>query len=90
MSAPVQTSEGPLILDSHKLSYRLDRVHAWEAGERIAPVSVDMSLTRACGAMCTFCYAMMQESQVRSMITTRHALDLLDDFSSIGVRSVSV
>ena len=90
MSEPVQTREGPLILDSHKLSYHLDRVHAWEAGERIAPVSVDMSLTRACGAMCTFCYAMMQESQARSMITTRHALNLLDDFASIGVRSVSL
>ena len=90
MSAPVQTLEGPLILDSHKLSYHLDRVHAWEAGERIAPVSIDMSLTRACGAMCTFCYAMMQESQARSMITTSHALNLLDDFASIGVRSVSL
>ncbi len=90
MSAAVQTREGALILDSHKLAYHMDRVNAWEAGERIAPVSVDMSLTRACGAMCTFCYAMMQESQARSMITTRHALNLLDDFSAIGIRSVSL
>lgn len=90
MSAAVQTREGPLILDSHKLSYHLDRVRAWEAGERIAPVSVDMSLTRACGAMCSFCYAMMQESQARSMIKTSHALKLLDDFAAIGVRSVSL
>ena len=59
----VQTSEGDLILDSHKLSWHYDRVQAWENGERIAPVSVDMSLTRACSAMCSFCYAMMQESQ---------------------------
>ena len=90
MSAAVQTREGPLILDSHKLSHHLDRVRAWEAGERIAPVSVDMSLTRACGAMCSFCYAMMQESQARSLIKTSHALNLLDDFSAIGVRSVSL
>ena len=86
----MQTREGPLILDSHKLSHHLDRVRAWEAGERIAPVSVDMSLTRACGAMCSFCYAMMQESQARSLIKTSHALNLLDDFSAIGVRSVSL
>ena len=90
MSAAVQTREGALILDSHKLAYHLDRVQAWEAGERIAPVSVDMSLTRACGAMCSFCYAMMQESQARSMIKTSHALKLLDDFAAIGVRSVSL
>lgn len=90
MTAAVQTREGALILDSHKLSYHFDRVQAWEAGERIAPVSVDMSLTRACGAMCSFCYAMMQESQARSSIKTAHALNLLDDFAEIGVRSVSL
>jgi MoaA/NifB/PqqE/SkfB family radical SAM enzyme len=90
MSAAIHTNEGDLILDSHKLAHHTDRVDAWEAGERIAPVSVDMSLTRACGAMCTFCYAMMQESQARSSIKTAHALNLLDDFSAIGVRSVSL
>lgn len=90
MSAAIQTQQGALILDSHKLSYHMDRVQAWEAGERIAPVSVDMSLTRACGAMCTFCYAMMQESQARSSIKTSHALNLLDDFATIGLRSVSL
>lgn len=90
MSAGVTTRDGELILDSHKLSYHYDRVLAWENGERIAPVSVDMSLTRACGAMCSFCYAMMQESQARHSITTKNALELLDDFAEIGVRSVSL
>jgi MoaA/NifB/PqqE/SkfB family radical SAM enzyme len=90
MSSAVQTREGALILDSHKLSYHIDRVEAWEAGERIAPVSVDMALTRACGAMCSFCYAMMQESQARSSITVPRALALLDDFAAIGIRSVSL
>ena len=89
-SAAVQTPEGALILDSHKLSWHYDRVAAWEAGERIAPVSVDMSLTRACTAMCSFCYAMMQESQARSSIKVSHALNLLDDFAEMGIRSVSL
>ncbi|MEY4331508.1 MAG: hypothetical protein RLZZ196_246 [Bacteroidota bacterium] len=90
MSDSVQTKDGALILDSHKLSYHYDRVQAWEAGERIAPVSVDMSLTRACSAMCSFCYAMMQESQARSSIKIPHALNLLDDFAELGIRSVSL
>jgi MoaA/NifB/PqqE/SkfB family radical SAM enzyme len=89
-STAVQTREGALILDSHKLSWHYDRVAAWEAGERIAPVSVDMSLTRACSAMCSFCYAMMQESQARSSIKVSHALNLLDDFAEMGIRSVSL
>jgi MoaA/NifB/PqqE/SkfB family radical SAM enzyme len=90
MSKSVDTPDGELILDSHKLSYHMDRVEAWEAGERIAPVSVDMSLTRACSAMCTFCYAMVQESQIRSSISTKKALGLVDDFSKVGIRSVSL
>lgn len=89
-STAVKTREGALILDSHKLSWHYDRVAAWEAGERIAPVSVDMSLTRACSAMCSFCYAMMQESQARSSIKESHALNLLDDFAEMGIRSVSL
>ncbi|MGK7873288.1 MAG: radical SAM/SPASM domain-containing protein [Xenococcaceae cyanobacterium] len=90
MSAAVETREGALILDSHKLSYHVDRVNAWEEGERIAPVSVDMALTRSCGAMCSFCYAMMQEPQERAPIKKSHALNLLDDFAEIGVRGVSL
>jgi MoaA/NifB/PqqE/SkfB family radical SAM enzyme len=89
-SNAVQTNEGSLILDSHKLSYHIDRINAWEAGERIAPISVDMALTRSCGAMCSFCYAMMQEPQERSSIKVEHSLNLLDDFAEIGVKGVSL
>jgi MoaA/NifB/PqqE/SkfB family radical SAM enzyme len=90
MSDSVMTNDGELILDSHKLSYHMDRVKAWEAGERIGPVTVDMSLTRACGAMCSFCYAMMQEPQERRGIKTDHILHLLDDFADVGVKGVSL
>ena len=68
----------------------MDRVQAWESGERIAPISVDMALTRACGTMCTFCYAMVQESQERSSVKTPVALKLVDDFERLGIRSVSL
>ena len=86
----VKTKEGDLILDSHKLSYHYDRVEAWENGETIAPISVDMALTRYCSSMCSFCYAMMQEPQERPAIKEIDALNLLDDFAEIGVRGVSL
>ena len=86
----IETEEGTLILDSHKLSHHYDRFLAWEAGEKIAPVSVDMALTRACGAMCSFCYAMVQEPQERAAIKPKQALELIDDFAEIGVRGVSL
>ena len=86
----VDTNEGKLILDSHKLSYHYDRLRQWENGDKIAPISVDMALTRACGAMCSFCYAMVQEPQERASIKPLEALNLLDDFAEIGVKGVSL
>ena len=90
MSESVMTNDGELILDSHKLSYHTDRVNSWESGERFGPVTVDMALTRACGSMCKFCYAMMQEPQERRGIKTDHILNLLDDFAEVGVKGVSL
>ena len=90
MSKSRQTKDGELILDSHKLSFHMDRIRSWENGENIAPVTVDMALTRACGSMCKFCYATMQESQKRFGIKEHHALNLLDDFAEIGVKGVSL
>ena len=86
----INTNDGALILDSHKLSYHYDRLVEWESGQQIAPISVDMALTRACGAMCSFCYAMVQEPQERASIKTKDALNLLDDFAEIGVKGVSL
>ena len=44
--------EKEILFSTHKVSFHYDRVEAWENGEKIAPISVDMALTRACGAMC--------------------------------------
>jgi MoaA/NifB/PqqE/SkfB family radical SAM enzyme len=78
-----------LVLDGTKIGWHYDRVEAWEAGERFAPVTVDTALTRACDAKCWFCYAQLQESQTRSNISEKNALDFLDDCAEIGVRGVS-
>lgn len=90
LQSGVDTQDGLLILDDHKLSYHYDRLEAWERGESIAPVSVDMALTRSCGAMCKFCYAMVQEPSERRSITIKDSLYLLDDFKEIGVKAVSL
>jgi MoaA/NifB/PqqE/SkfB family radical SAM enzyme len=78
------------ILDGHKLAWHTDRIEAWEAGERIAPISIDMALTRACQASCRGCYAMLQESQERNNISADQALHFVDDCATIGVKSISL
>jgi MoaA/NifB/PqqE/SkfB family radical SAM enzyme len=78
-----------LILDGTKIGWHLERVRAWERGERIAPITIDMALTRACNYACSFCYAMLQEN-ARQVITTDAMYRFLDDCKEIGVLGISL
>jgi MoaA/NifB/PqqE/SkfB family radical SAM enzyme len=78
-----------LILDGTKIGWHKDRVDAWERGERIAPITIDMALNRTCNYACKFCYATLQENQgfpITKDVMTR----FLDDCAEIGVRGVSL
>ena len=77
-----------LILDGSKIGWHMDRVEAWERGERIAPITIDMALTRACDASCHFCYAMLQEND-RHEITQEVIESFLEDSARMGVRGIS-
>lgn len=78
-----------LLLDGTKISWHLDRIQAWDRGERIAPITIDMALTRACNYACSFCYAMLQEND-RHVITTDVMYRFLDDCAEIGVKAISL
>ena len=83
------TTESELILDGTKIAWHQERVEAWERGERIAPVTIDMALTRACNYGCHFCYAMLQEND-RSVINQPIIYDFLEDCAEIGVKGISL
>lgn len=78
-----------LILDDTKIAWHKDRVDAWLRGERIAPITIDMALTRACNFACGFCYATMQEND-RQTITKETMTRFLNDCAEIGVRGISL
>ena len=78
-----------LILDGTKIQWHLDRVAAWERGERIAPITIDMALTRACNYACHFCYAMLQEND-RKVIDKQVISHFLEDCAEIGVKGISL
>jgi MoaA/NifB/PqqE/SkfB family radical SAM enzyme len=78
-----------LILDGTKIPWHMDRVRAWERGERIAPITIDMALTRACNYACHFCYAMLQENDGHT-ITKEVITGFLDDCAEIGVKGISL
>ena len=46
--------EPKLNLDGTKIAWHQDRIQAWERGERIAPITIDMALTRACNYGCHY------------------------------------
>ena len=62
MKPKVQLDNKDLILDGTKIAWHEDRIEKWKSGERFAPVTVDIALTRACNYGCHFCYAMLQEN----------------------------
>lgn len=78
-----------LILDGTKIAWHVDRIKAWERGERVAPITIDMSLTRACNYGCHYCYAMMQENE-RLPITRDVMFGFLEDCASMGVKAISL
>ncbi len=81
-------SNRELILDGTKIAWHLEKVQQWERGERFAPITIDMALTRACNYACSFCYAQMQENK-RSIITKKVMDNFLDDCGEMGVKAIS-
>src|SRR5438132_8215120 len=78
-----------LILDGTKIAWHDERVRAWERGERIAPITIDMALTRACNYGCHYCYAMLQEND-RKVIDRDVIFNFLEDCAEIGVKGISL
>ncbi|MEE9384520.1 MAG: radical SAM protein [Nannocystaceae bacterium] len=83
------TDHADLILDGTKIAWYPDRVRAWQRGERIAPITIDMALTRACNYACEFCYAMLQEND-RKVISGEVMSSFLEDCAQIGVKGISL
>ena len=77
-----------LVLDGHKMLWHRERVEAWLRGERIAPITIDCSLTRRCTYRCMYCYGQLQANDEKRM-TKDVIFRFLDDAAEIGVKAVS-
>lgn len=76
-------------MDGTKISWYGDRVRAWARGEHIAPITVDIALTRSCNYHCEYCYGLLQENTYHK-ITKAHITSFLDDCAEMGVKGVSL
>jgi MoaA/NifB/PqqE/SkfB family radical SAM enzyme len=84
-----------LHLDTTKIAFHEERVEAWQRGERVAPITIDMALTQKCSFACTFCYAGLQQNP-SSPVSWETYENFLDDCVEIGhargegVRAISL
>ena len=84
-------------MDSHKLFWHLDRVEAWQRGERIAPLHIDMGISSGCNMACTFCYGVIQNrdgygtnSKKIFHMPTSAVKRTFKDAKDIGVKSIAL
>ena len=74
--------------DGHKMMHHLDRIAAWQKGEKFAPIHIDMGLTKFCNTACLYCYAVVQNMTRGTMIERDALLRYIEDCGKLGVRSI--
>ena len=48
------------IMEGHKLHWHLPRVNDWLDGKRIAPIHIDVGLSKGCNIRCEYCFGAIQ------------------------------
>ncbi len=74
-------------IDSHKLHYHLSRVAAWQNGENIYPIYMEISPSGMCNHRCTFCALDFMEYQKRFLDSSLMA-ERLAEMGRLGLKSV--
>lgn len=74
-------------MDSHKLLYHPERVAAWQRGENIYPIELEIGLTNACNHRCIFC-AVDYTGYQPVMFDADILKARIKEFSKKGVKSI--
>lgn len=76
-------------LDGHKMLHHLDRVREWQEGKRIAPVFIDMGLTKFCNMNCLYCIGVTQGMEKGVMIQEEALMRMIEDAGRLGVKAIA-
>ena len=74
-------------MDSHKLIYHPERVAAWQRGELIYPIEMEIGISGACNHRCIFCAVDYMEYQPR-MLDTAVLIHNLEILGQKGLKSI--
>lgn len=82
------------LMDGSKMLWHLDRVTAWQRGERIAPIHIDAGLSKGCNIRCHYCYGVTQGNFFRKgadrYFPREALLRYMKDAGEVGVRSIAL
>ena len=77
------------VFDGTKLIFHQDRLQAFLDGTRIAPITIDMGISKWCNIKCLYCYGIKQKPS-NEYIPKDKLLLLAQDAADIGVKSLAV
>lgn len=81
------------LMDGHKLHWHLDRVVEWLDGKPIAPLHIDVGLSKGCNIRCAYCFGAMQGNTYTEGATAffprEPLLRYVRDAGAAGVRSMA-
>jgi len=82
------------LMDDHKLYWHMDRVLEWQSGRRVAPLHIDVGLSKGCNIHCEYCYGIIQgnlyENGKDIYFPREPLLRYMREAGEVGVRSMAV
>lgn len=82
------------LMDGHKLLWHLDRVQDWLDGKRIAPLHIDVGLSKGCNIRCEYCFGVLQGNFYRKgaevFFPREPLLNYMKSAGEMGVRSMGL
>jgi MoaA/NifB/PqqE/SkfB family radical SAM enzyme len=80
-------------MDGHKLYWHLDRVSDWLQGKRIAPIHIDVGLSKGCNIRCEYCFGALQGNfgakGAKVFFPREPLLRYVREAGELGVRSMA-
>lgn len=81
------------LMGGHKLYWHLDRVCDWQQGKRIAPLHIDVGLSKGCNIRCEYCYGATQGNfytdGAKIYFPREPLMRYMQDAGELGVRSMA-
>jgi len=77
------------LMDGTKMAWYGDLLQDFMDGKRIAPVTLDMGISKNCNMRCIFCYGEYQQPST-DYIPTAKLLEIAKDAGELGVKGIAI